>query len=135
MELRKNKINDISDAVRWDEEKLKRIIIDGDVKFMNEFCFAVGEYYAKSKLTTSQIRNIFDEIQNMTSYDEKKLQLLRPKLAYVAGRHASKTKVIKEHLQPMLDASIKITNKDTFENFKNFLEAIVAYHRYHGGKE
>lgn len=130
------KINyEIPEKVKWDEEKLKKIIRDGDVKFMNEFCFNVGKYYADNNLTTSQIRNIFDEIQNMKSYDERKLQLLRPKLAYIAGRHAKKTKVIKNHLQPMLDEAIKMTTKDNFENFKNFLEAIVAYHRFHGGKE
>lgn len=127
--------------IKWDHnnpehlETLEKIIKKGNVKFLNEFCYKLGEEYVKEKLSTSQIRNIFNEVQDMKEYDEVKLQLLRPKLAYIAGRHQKTTPVIKEHLQPMLDAAIEMTDKDTFKNFKNFLEAIVAYHRYHCEKD
>lgn len=121
-------------SLPWSDNDLEQIIVDGDVKKLNDFCFKLGEYYAKSNLSTSQIRNVFNEIQNMHAFNEAKLQLLRPKLAYIAGKH-TRTKVIKEHFQPLVDKAIQKVNKDNFVNFKNFMEAIVAYHRYHGGKE
>lgn len=117
----------------WSKDILKKIIVDGDVKLLNDFCCKIGKKYKDEKLSTSQIRNILNEIQNMKTFNESQLHLLRYKLAYVAGRHL-KTRVIKDHLQPMLEAAIQMVNADNFCNFKNFVEAIVAYHRFHGGK-
>lgn len=123
------------EEVRWTKEILKRIIIDGDAKMLNEFCYQLGKYYTEHNLSTSQIRNILNEIQNMENFDEMRLQLIRPKIAYTAGRHLKRVPVIKNHLQPMLDEAIQMVDRNHFENFKNFVEAIVAYHRFHGGKE
>lgn len=91
-------------------------------------------------LSTSQIRNIFSEVKNMRKFDRNRLNLLRPKLAYTAGRHG---KIIRGELtgpivdlQKILDDAIKQVDDDTkFKNFKNFFEAVLAYHRYYGGKE
>lgn len=121
--------------LQWNENDLKQIIAIGDAKKLNEFCSKLGEYYANNGLSTSQIRNVLNEIQTMKTYNEVRLQLLRPKLAYTAGRHARSARVIKEHFQPLIDKSIQMVNENNFNNFKNFIEAIVAYHRYHGGRE
>ncbi len=129
------KVFQIPSNVQWNEDILKRIIIEGDTKKLNEFCDKLGKYYSEEGLSTSQIRNIFDTVQNMKEYNEKDLQLLRPRLAYIAGRHEKKVPVIKHHLQPMMDKAIQLTRKENFENFKNFFEAIVAYHKYYGGSE
>jgi CRISPR-associated protein Csm2 len=80
-------------------------------------------------LTTSQIRNILDEVQHMSGFDEDRLQLLRPKLAYASGRHDSV-----KPLRAIFEECIRLTNKDNFKTFKNLVEALVAYHRCHGGK-
>jgi CRISPR-associated protein Csm2 len=117
------------------EETKLRKVLGGDTKELNSYADELAKFYVEArkeseKLTTSQIRNVLDEIQRMREFDEAKLHLLRPKLAYAAGRHGGKVK----DFQKLLDAAIKITNKENFKNFKNFVEAIVAYHRYHGGK-
>lgn len=117
-----------------DEIRLKKIL-GGDVKELNNYADELAKFYLEprkesEKLTTSQIRNVLDEIQRMREFDEAKLHLLRPKLAYAAGRHGGRVK----DFQILLDTLIKITRKENFRNFKNFIEAIVAYHRYHGGK-
>jgi len=118
-----------------DEGKIKRILA-GDMKTLNDYANELGEYFARGRereaLTTSQIRNVLDEIQKMPEkqFDENRLQLLRPKLAYAAGRHKGKVM----EFQKLLDKVIQLTHKDNFRNFKNFVEAIVAYHRYYGGK-
>jgi len=129
------KVSYQQEAPMWNKEDLKKIIVDGDVKKLNEFCSKLGEYYANQRLSTSQIRHIFNEISTMGSYDEVKLQLLRPKLAYIAGRHIKTTPVIKNHFQPLMEEAIQLVKEDNFSNFKNFVEAIVAYHKYFGGKE
>lgn len=115
------------------EDRLKKVLA-GDVKELNSYAAELAQSYLKGKesdkLSTSQIRNVLDEIQRMREFDENRLHLLRPKLAYAAGRHKGRV----QDFQKLLDTTIKITDKGKFTHFKNFVEAIVAYHRYHGGK-
>jgi CRISPR-associated protein Csm2 len=117
------------------EQELKEIITSQNATEMNEVADRLGTWYTegqeREKLSSSQIRNVLDKLQRMGKYDSNKLQLLRPVLAYVAGRHGGKVR----HLQGVIEQAIsKVTDEKTFENFKNFFEAIVAYHRFHGGK-
>lgn len=117
------------------KKELETVIEQGDAITLNEITKKLGRYYAqggdRDKLSSSQIRNILDKLQQMRSFDLTTLQLLRPLLAYAAGRHGGKVK----HLQQISDDAIQMVGNDKqFNNFKNFFEAIVAYHRYHGGK-
>jgi CRISPR-associated protein Csm2 len=112
-------------------ETLKKIVVEGDAATLNEEANKLGEDYYRGGLSSSQIRNILDKLQRMKSYDPNGLQLLRPLLAYAAGRH--KGKVLE--LQRVVDRAIQMVKDESqFTNFKNFFEARVAYHRYHGGK-
>lgn len=89
---RRHAILQRNEEIDWKKDNiLKQIIENDDAKKLNDFCFKLGRYYADEELSTSQIRKILYEILSMKDYDEKKLQLLRPKLAYVAGRHERKT--------------------------------------------
>ena len=109
-------------------------ILSGDVEKLVEDARKFGEYLGKNGLTTSQIRNIFSDVKKLNKYDTDKtnLLLLRPKLAYVAGRHGKKTRVIKE-LQEVIDACItQVKDNQSLKNFKDFFEAIIAYHKYYG---
>lgn len=114
----------------WDD------ILKGDSKKLVEIASEFGKYLAegrdeREKLSTSQIRNVFSEVKQMKKYDPTKIELLRPKLAYVAGRHGKKVL----DLQKVLDGGIiKINSEDKFFNFQKFFEATLAYHKYHGGK-
>jgi len=129
--------------------------IEGDTKEMIAYAQIVGEYLGKrlkrkkdggemdkdESLSTSQIRNIFSEIKEMEmrgfkeNDTEKRLLLLKPKLAY-AGRPGAKkgTRVLRDILTSAIDDVLEegIT-KDKFENFCKFFEAILAYHRAAGG--
>lgn len=116
-----------------DEKRIEKIL-GGDAFELNKYAEELARAYVQGKeserLSTSQIRGILTEIQKMKGFDPSQLQLLRPKLAYAAGRHKGKVKEFRD----LLEALIKRTNKDNFANFKNFIEAIVAYHKYHEGK-
>lgn len=131
-------------------DKLKKIIEEGDAEELNNYAEELGKLFkeplkyrdernrekTEKELSTSQIRNILDEIQRISPKDEinnikNKLHLLRPKLAYAAGRHKGRVKEFRE----VVEEAIKyIQNQDHFKNFRNFIEAIVAYHRYYGGE-
>ena len=117
-----------------DKKRLEKIL-SGDAKELNRYAEEKAKEFVNAqkeaeKLSTSQIRSVLDEIQRMSQFDERKLQLLRPKLAYAAGRHGGRVR----DLQELLDTAIQMTNQRNFEDFKYFVEALVAYHRYHGGK-
>ena len=115
-------MGDIPAILAGDEEKL--------VKDAEEF----GKYLGDGGLSTSQIRNIFSDIKKMDSFEKnkKELILLRPKLAYIAGRHRRRTRVITD-LQEVMDRCIQeIKDNKSFKNFQDFFEAILAYHKYYG---
>ncbi|MGB9772258.1 MAG: type III-A CRISPR-associated protein Csm2 [Candidatus Kapaibacteriota bacterium] len=104
-----------------------------------------GENYAKN-IRTNQIRNVFSHInrirtkfRNKGKFDEEieaDLILLKPKLAYAAGRQ----KQIREFQKFMFDIIDAVVNSKgdknkAIENFFALIEAIVAYHKFNGGKD
>ncbi len=115
-------------------------IVEGDNNELSNYAEEIGRTFApqdekekRFKLTTSQIRNVLDEVQRMT---EKQVQngeaeLLRPKLAYISGRNKESEGL--KFLKEVIDHSLKEVKKDykKFKNFRNFLEAIVAYHKFY----
>lgn len=106
-----------------------------------------GSHLATSGFTTSQIRNVFGEIKRiqMSGFNEHRADflLLRPKMAYASKRAMDKDKratgasdfekVLKQaHLAV---ASGKEGDNARFENFCDFVEAILAYHKAAGGRD
>jgi len=99
-----------------------------------------GDFLAnKIRLKTNQIRKFLDMVNTIRSesigeedfpYDERVI-LLKPKLAYAAGR-AREVKPFMDVLEPCMD---RVKSDKDFDKFHRFVEAIVAYHRYHGGRE
>lgn len=114
-------------------------ITDGADGKMVEFAEAKGEFMAKNGLTNSKIRSIYGEIKRiqMGFEDNKKsFYLLKPKVAYAYGRDDKNEglylfKLIFDRAYQDVDLS-KI---DTYMNFCNFIEAILAYHKAFGGKD
>lgn len=109
---------------------------DALVKYADE----VGDCLANQiRLKTSQIRKFLDAVNRIKakSQDKEKCDyrtevvLLKPAIAYAAGRH---TEV--KHLMAVLEPCMsKVSNANDFQQFSRFVEAIVAYHRYHGGRD
>lgn len=99
------------------------------------------------KIKTNQIRNFFAAISKMrvnfsiaekgNKYQsiENDLILLKPKLAYAAGRQKAVRK-FQEYVTKAIDAVINSNKKEeAVENFFALIESIVAYHKYHGGRD
>lgn len=96
-----------------------------------------------SDVSTSQIRNIYGTVKKLEMQREfdikayRQLLLLKPKLAYARGRADTKKKPAFEKLEKTLGVAIdavSINDPETFKRFCNFFEAILAYHKAHGGK-
>lgn len=100
----------------------------------------------KIRLTTSKIRNflsmissLYDEVRR--SYSDKlstqamsQIQYIRLHIAYEAGRSDEAKAFVNEAdiLRHIKDIG---ESKEQFMLFCRYMEALVAYHRYHGGKE
>lgn len=91
------------------------------------------------RVSTSQIRNVYGTVKKLELEGESdetvfKLVLLKPKLAYAAGRHSKipGMKVLQDILSDAID--LVSEKKERFNNFCKFFEAILAYHKAHGGK-
>jgi len=105
-----------------------------------EIADAVGKDVAR-RVKMNQIRRFLDgtrkveaELKSDAPFEKVKDQiiLLRPKLAYAAGRNTD----VKE-LAEILDAAVK-SAAQTQENFMKllrFMESIIAYHRFYGGRD
>lgn len=93
----------------------------------------------QNPVSTSQIRNIYGSVKILEGKglcDEVifKLVLLKPKLAYTAGRHdkVPGMKVLESVLSDAID--LVYESHGRFINFCRFFEAILAYHKASGGK-
>lgn len=120
------------------ESWIKKGIDKSTIDFSNDF----GKFIAND-LTTSQIRTVFGEMRRiqMNNYIKEKTAflLLKPKLAYAVKRHKSKGLSKFYDLFSIAYDAVN-TSDDTegehhFANMMNLLESILAYHKFHGGKE
>jgi len=112
-------------------------ISDEAIEWTDSFAKFLTIKDQKDPLTTSQIRKFFGELKRIQAdYDRfiSDLPMLKAQLAYAVGRNSnSKIKQFYEELSKGL-ASIRKNNKSDFESFVKFVESIVAFHKYHGGK-
>lgn len=141
------------------ETNLGKIIIEGNSKLMVEKSEAIGFYLAvevkkvtdrnkyktvEKELTTSQIRNFFGIVKKIEARGKfgdteiREFSLLKPKLAYAAKKTTMKTKLdyLKDVLTSAIDMVISDEGmiKERFDNFCDFFEAILCYHKASGGK-
>lgn len=131
-------------------EKIKEIIQQEKPKELVEYAEKIAIDLVSGgfneRLTTSQIRTFFTEVKliegivrekkEMTPEREReierRLHLLKPKLAYQSGRHIA-VKKLEKVLIPAINCAVE--NKENLRRFVDFFEAILAYHKAKGGKD
>ncbi|HFD40284.1 MAG TPA: type III-A CRISPR-associated protein Csm2 [Anaerolineae bacterium] len=142
-------------TIQLTDETLEAIIsdVDGSAPLV-EWAEKLGYVLKALQLSTSQIRNIFgtvrqiemdwegqalaeEEREDAVRQAAKRLGLLRPKLAYQAGRQQGKGKEGVQALADVLTPAISLVGQDPnrFQNFVSFFEAILAYHTAAGGQQ
>jgi CRISPR-associated protein Csm2 len=118
-------------------------ITEACITFTEKF----GRHLKDGNFTTSQIRNVFGEIKRiqMGGFKDHKTDflLLRPKMAYASKRATDKDKyatgagdfekVLKSAHEAV--ASGTLDDEKRFENFCDFVEAVLAYHKAAGGRD
>ncbi len=102
--------------------------------------------YSNIALTTSKIRNLLAMISELYSdasrnRNEKldgdmlgRVQYIKMRIAYEAGRE----KLVKDFVEKAKLFALIDEIGDNRENlilFCNYMEALVAYHKYHGGRD
>ena len=126
-------------------EDLRKIIAgENGSRTLVEQAEELGKQLVVEKLKSSQIRAIFDEVRQIESLwlqDEQKalhkVHLLKPKLAYRAARSSEGVPTLKEVLSNAIDIVVESPDKakERFHRFTEFFEAILAYHKAHGGRD
>jgi CRISPR-associated protein Csm2 len=120
--------------IKLDEMKNYNHLVETAQKF--------GERLERNRIKSSQFRRVFTHIKkiqiNMESKDYgkdapipegilKEVLLLKPKIAYTAGRH--------ENIRDFYDVMVQFVNDmetvGDFNRFYDFVEASLAYHRYY----
>ena len=103
-----------------------------------EYAEKAGEFMAKNGLTNSKIRSIYGEIKRiqMGEFEKEKssFYLLKPKVAYALGRD-DKNEGLRLFKLIFDEASKSVNDQKSYQNFSNFIEAILAYHKAYGGKD
>ncbi len=105
------------------------------VKIAND----LGKHLKDLGLKTTQIRRFLDGVRRIDVQSKKgkefnsdSIILLKPKLAYEAGRNEN-IRPLMDVLEPAITAGSK-SYKD-FKKLVALIEGIIAYHRFHGGKD
>ncbi len=129
------------------EEKIKRISgMISKYKSLKELpgeelvsiASEMGKILKDIGLKTTQIRKFLDSVRKIDIYSKNgdefnkdQVILLRPKLAYAAGRQPKQIKPLMQVLEPAINAG-----SESYESFKKLLsliESIIAYHKFYGG--
>lgn len=95
--------------------------------------------FTKDGLKTNQVRNFYSAIVKMraefkregefTESLRSQLIMLKPKLAYAAGRQRS----VRDNFYPFMKAEIdKVSDTKSLELFFMTVESVVAYHKFFG---
>ena len=130
---------------RPSDQDLRVIITDSEgAETLVTWADELGQGLKDQGLTTAQIRALFGEVRQIQAewsirrnQARRRLILLKPKMAYRARRERGRAVAeLVEVLRPALDMVVKAPDEkqdDNFQRFVEFFEAILAYHKAHGG--
>lgn len=88
-------------------------------------------------VSTSQIRIVYGELTRLKmKFDQHAFLMIKPKIAYASGRNKSPNyKALKDMVAHGVDTvSEQQDSQQGFRNFTSIFEAILAYHKAHGGQ-
>ena len=133
---------------KYPDQKLDPMWIESGMTLdIVEWTDSFGKYLAskdvKKPMTTGQIRKFYGEVKRIDAAIEKHkhdIPMLKPLLAYAVGRDKAigKNSKIEDFEKELSKAIGAIRMEYVVADYKNFVqifESIVAYHKYHGGKE
>lgn len=126
----KNKftVKECTEFSKWDNKKMLRNAI------------ALALYSILEGLRTNQLRKLIDmstaihRKMKLGKLKDDEIEAFILKMRYLLAYQAGKQKSV-EKLALVLDPMLQKTTKDNFERFYEFLQAVVAYHKFFGGAD
>jgi CRISPR-associated protein Csm2 len=127
------------------DQRINRILTeDENGRELVTFAEEKAQTLVRNNLRNSQIRNIFSEVRRIDALRTqdpeaalRRLQMLKPKLAYQAERQRQVSE-LKNVLTEAIDQITQIEGKNeqdkAFDRFMDLFEAILAYHKAKGGR-
>lgn len=122
-------------------EPLPKDYVDQAEKIMGEIS------QQREKITTSKIRNLLSLVSDIYNVEKlrtaekellpdsaAKLGMMRVRTAYEAGRDGA-VKIFVERAKLLQYIKGIGLDREAFLHFAHYMEALVAYHRYYGGKD
>ncbi|MFX0094797.1 MAG: type III-A CRISPR-associated protein Csm2, partial [Candidatus Hodarchaeota archaeon] len=88
----------------------------------------------RNHVPTSQLRKFYFDVKRLPiEYTEARydLQMIRPRLAYAKGKNHK----LSDFQKVMESLITTISTNEDLEGFKDFFEAIIAYHKAEGGRD
>jgi len=117
---------------------------DESGKEMVAFAEQTASGLVRDNLRSTQIRNIFTEVRQIEAVWNqnparamRRLQMLKPKMAYQAARQRQVEKlrdVLVEAIDEVEKQPAGEKRNQAFQRFTDLFEAILAYHKAQGGK-
>lgn len=127
----------VSEHVQWIESlKPNEHLAQLGTAALVEHADKLGQALSRT-LATSQIRRLLSRVNALSvrfahQFEPSEIPLLKVQLAYAAARQQKAVGPLAQVLMPAVD---RIHDEADFRWFAKFVEAIVAYHRYHGGRD
>lgn len=96
--------------------------------------FALGKILASYEvgLKATQLRRFYEAMLAIRSKKSASLMILKPQLAYAKARASRELTPFFIVVNPLME---RVHDAEDFSRLVHFIEAIVAYHKYHGGRD
>jgi len=96
--------------------------------------FALGKILASYEvgLKSAQLRRFYEAMLAIRGKKSASLMILKPQLAYAKARASRELTPFFVVVNPLME---RVHDSEDFNRLVQFIEAIVAYHKYHGGKD
>lgn len=126
---------------KFGEKRLKEWDADGILELGEE----LGKYLAEKKVTASQIRKFVDELQRIRHERHasdtdvlNQAKLTKIRLIYTIGsqkRERNNPHPLEQFERVYTHALTRMEGREDFNTLVRFVETVVAYHRYYGGRD
>ncbi len=96
--------------------------------------FALGKILASYEvgLKATQLRRFYEAMLAIRGKKSASLMILKPQLAYAKARASRELTPFFIVVNPLME---RVHDAEDFSRLVHFIEAIVAYHKYHGGRD
>jgi len=113
-------------------QKRLRELTGDEIVYMAE---KLGQELARKDVRASQLRKFLDAVNRIKArpkFDRNEALMLLPRLAYATYKQKGLAP-----LREVLDLALKekVQNEEDFRNLARLVEAVVAYHAFHGGRD